>query len=432
MDHQALADIANRAILYVLNFHLTMVENRPELTDLDQPTKDSISDGIHWLLPLEVLAADKRAVHLEIICDVAVDVAEKYGINKSWFYGSVQVIASNKLLPSLHANFEDPVRLHRGLLGDEGEAEGEAESEGDDEEEDEAPQPPTLATNENIDIHPVEGSHEHWDDNETLLLIDLKVAGASSLVVSEVIHRSVASIDNKWQTVSNELNWSDYIQQKRTAKTNYNESKGQMMGPWTEPEIREMIDLKVAGVSAPIISRVMHRSAGSINDKWSRMWYKASGEYDLMWKDIIQQKFNEKRDNKDVPSHARTAKTFTTPPAPIATDTPHSRAMPWTEPQIRDLIDLKTDGVDWADIAKQMNRSWGSVAGTYHNLKSKPRSKHNSKWKDYIQERLRAKEAEKEHDQQANADVERQAKGLQGGKRSKSAMTVGPGSVSYN
>lgn len=111
MDHKSLVSIAQRAILQVLNYHFLSTEKGGGQSALDQKTRDTISANIQRNLPLVAFAQDCNKAYLEVVCDAALPIAEKYNINKRWFYTAVQGLTSMELVPNLYENAAVPLRL---------------------------------------------------------------------------------------------------------------------------------------------------------------------------------------------------------------------------------------------------------------------------------------------------------------------------------
>ncbi|KAH8773535.1 hypothetical protein F5883DRAFT_26050 [Diaporthe sp. PMI_573] len=333
MDHQSLVPLAQRAILQVLNYHFQSAENGCGLPALDQQTRDSISADIQKNLPLAAYAVDKQKAYLEIICDAALPVAQKYSINKRWFYTAVQGMTSMELVPSIYENVDDPVRLSiSNLQNDDGIASFNGqEMDHDEEEEEEGTQPPALVTNV---VPPLKNKGLHWSDNEIQKLIDLYVAGPGFSAIADQLGRSRNAVQVTWRRVNaSGSTWKDYIESKRIAMAveqneeveqasesdNSDESESgereevdeageqaqpqdqattaataaassavpEPKRPWTDADMRELIELKFGGMSTSAMAKLMRRAHGSVHCTWLN----AAGNTSSRWFKYIHKKF---------------------------------------------------------------------------------------------------------------------------------------------
>jgi transposase len=333
MDHQSLVPLAQRAILQVLNYHFQSAENGCGLPALDQQTRDSISADIQKNLPLAAYAVDKQKAYLEIICDAALPVAQKYSINKRWFYTAVQGMTSMELVPSIYENVDDPVRLSiSNLQNDDGIASFNGqEMDHDEEEEEEGAQPPALVTNV---VPPLKNKGLHWSDNEIQKLIDLYVTGPGFSAIADQLGRSRNAVQVTWRRVNaSGSTWKDYIESKRIAMAvEQNEEVEQASEsddsdesesgereevdeageqaqpqdqattaataaassavpepkrPWTDADMRELIELKFGGMSTSAMAKLMRRAHGSVHCTWLN----AAGNTSSRWFKYIHKKF---------------------------------------------------------------------------------------------------------------------------------------------
>lgn len=335
MDHQSLVPIAQRAILQALNYHLLSAENGSGLPALDQETRNIISSDIQKNLPLVAYAVDKHKAHLEIVCDAALPVAEKYNINKRWFYVAVQGMTSMELVPNLYEGVEAPTRLstlHTQV--DDGIAsfeDQEMDHGGDEEEEGAGAQPHAQATN--ATARP-KNSGLHWSDNEIRRLIDLHVAGEGAPIIAEQLGRSRNAVQFAWRKVRElDSTWKDYLEKKMNAmeaeqnngveqaseSDGSDESKGDKGAdgkgadettnattvadasavpdpkrPWTDADMRKLVELKLSGLTAHAIGIQMRRPHGSVHCTWMN----AAGNPGNKWFYYIHKQFRAQKKEK--------------------------------------------------------------------------------------------------------------------------------------
>lgn len=311
MDHQSLVYIAQVASIQALNYHLLIAECNCGSPDLDQETKVKLSDKIKLFLPIAQKSQNKSAAYLEVVCDAAVVVAEKYNINKRWFYTAVQGLASMALVPNMYKDAGDPVSLgpdHLRLYEDS---------------ENEAPKKNGLV----------------WTKPEVQEVIDRKIAGEAIPAIAEHVGRSVSSIKNQWRLVARpNSGWKDYIEKKMgeveggldgedeqsdesndsdendeddedeeaheaneqtqppDPSTNTDAAANSPVAtdptrPWTDPDIRDLIKYKVEGLSNFAIVNRMHRANNSIHCTWANLWNSTNGR----WFSYIHKQFRAKR-----------------------------------------------------------------------------------------------------------------------------------------
>lgn len=335
MAHHSLVPIAQRAILQVLNYYFLSAENGCGLPALDQETRDRISTDIQKNLPLAAYAVDKQKAYLEIICDATLPVAQKYKINKRWFYTAVQGITSMELVPSLYENVEDPVRLSiSDVQDDDGIANFDGQEKDHDREEEASAQPPALATNV---VAPPKNNGQPWSENELQKLIDLHLGGQGFTAIAVQLGRSRNAVRVTWRRVSESASstWKDYIESKRIAVAAEHSKEVEQASesddsdesesdeddedeavddgvandstaagasavldprrPWTDADMRELIDLKFGGMSTSAMAKLMRRQHGSVHCTWVN----AAGNTGNKWFKYIHKKFRaEKKKEK--------------------------------------------------------------------------------------------------------------------------------------
>ncbi|KKY30947.1 hypothetical protein UCDDA912_g09125 [Diaporthe ampelina] len=338
MDHQSLVPIAQRAILQVLNYHFLSAENGCGLPALDGATRGKITTRIYRLLPLTASTENKRAAHVEIICDAALIVAEKYSINKRWFYAAVQNLASMTLIPSIYEDAGDPVPLsipHQQEYEDTS-SEDDKEMDQEDEEE-ERVQPPAPTANGAVASK--SNNRVFWSEAEIRDVIDLKIAGEPLLAISHRFGRSVSAIQNRWRLVSKpNSTWKGYIEQKTLdmyGESNESKSDGSdsdesdesdddddddeeeaqppvsaantgtvadaqaavaPIRPWTNADIQELVRLKLEGLSNHAIEERMKRPYRSIHMTWLNVVTNTEGRwFNHIFKQVRAKQKSEKR-----------------------------------------------------------------------------------------------------------------------------------------
>ena len=337
MDHQSLVPIAQRAILQVLNYHFLSAENGCGLPALDGATRGKITTRIYRLLPLTANTENKRAAHVEIICDAALIVAQKYSINKRWFYAAVQNLASMTLIPSIYEDAGDPVPLSIPHQQEYEDTSSEDDKEMDQEEEEERVQPP--APTANGAVAPKSNNRVFWSEAEIREVIDLKIAGEPLLAISHRFGRSVSAIQNRWRLVSKpNSTWKGYIEQKTLdmyGESNESKSDGSdsdesdesdddddddeeeaqppvsaantgtvadaqaavaPIRPWTNADIQELVRLKLEGLSNHAIEERMKRPYRSIHMTWLNVVTNTEGRwFNHIFKQVRAKQKSEKR-----------------------------------------------------------------------------------------------------------------------------------------
>lgn len=327
MDHQSLVPIAQRAILQALNYHLLSTENGCGLPTLDQQTRNMISADIQKNLHMVAYAVDKHKAHLEIVCDAALPVAEKYNINKRWFYVAVQGMTSMELVPNLYEGVESPIRLS---TLDTQVADGTASLEdqemdhGGEEEEEDGVQPHAQATN--TTARP-EKSGQHWTEEEIRKLIDLQVAGQAVAMIAEQLGRSRNAVQFAWRKVREpDSTWKDYLENKMNAMEAEQNNEVEQASksdkdadgegadkttnvttvadasavphpkrPWTDADMRKMVELKLSGLTTHAIGMRMRRPHSSVHCTWMN----AAGNPGNKWFQYIHKQFRAQNKEKE-------------------------------------------------------------------------------------------------------------------------------------
>lgn len=335
MDHQSLVRIAQRAILQALNYHLLSAENGCGLPALDQETRNMISADIQKNLHLVAYAVDKHKAHLEIVCDAALPVAEKYDINKRWFYVAVQGMTSMELVPNLYEGVEAPIRLSTldTQVADEIASleDHEMDHSGEEEEEEDGAQLHAQATT--ATARP-ENSGLHWSEDEVRRLIDLQFSGQSVPMIAEQLGRSHHAIQFAWRKVrGSDSIWKDYLENKMNTMEadqnneveqaskgdNSDESEGDKGAdgegadkttnattvadasavpdpkrPWTDADMRKMVELKLKGLTTHAIGMQMRRPHGSVHCTWMN----AAGNPGSKWFQYIHNQFTAQKEKE--------------------------------------------------------------------------------------------------------------------------------------
>lgn len=371
MDHQHIQEylvyLAQSASLSVLNYHLATTKGFGLLI-LDQESTRQISDKIQRFLPIAHISQNKNAAYLEVVCDAAITVAEKYEINKRWFYTAVQGMSSMALVPDMYENAGDPVPLsqyHLQLYEDNGAEddnenvnedvnedinEDDNEDNNEEEQEEGSVQPPDSSVQGGAGP---KNSRLPWGEPETRNFIDRKFAGESFPAIGARLGRTALSLQNKWRHVSKpDSPWKDYIEQKqrelqqkrREAEQKKREAEGGLDGEDDRSE------------------------EGDDSD--------SSDDSDEIDED-------EESDEKVQPA-ASTADTGTVTNLPAAPTT----ARGWSDAELRELIKYKIDdGLTNGEINVHLRRPNGSIHLQWVNLSMNP----NGKWFAYIHKKYRAK-----------------------------------------
>lgn len=306
MDYQSLMRIAHLASTQVLNYHLVLGGNGRGVLALDKESELEISEKIKMFLPLAHKSPNKKEAYVEVVCDAALVVAERYNLNKRAFYAAVQNLATVTLIPGIYEAAGDPVPLsayHLRLYEDSDSEEGEKE---------EGVKPHATATK---GVTP-RSSGVAWTEAEFRKLIDLKVSGTPYPAIAEQLGRSVPAVQGKWSFVGKaESGWKDYINKKRTqiwskrsdmredsdvneeedeeadeevpppvpaadtvAATN-NPAALEPRREWTDADIRELVRYKLIGLSTSEISMHMRRPGSSIGCQWMNMASNPNGKW---------------------------------------------------------------------------------------------------------------------------------------------------------
>ncbi|KAI7776331.1 hypothetical protein LA080_005466 [Diaporthe eres] len=315
MDHQYLTRLAQHASFQVLNYHLLWADSSRGLSALDKESELKISEKIKMFLPLAHRSPNKQEAFVEVICDAALVVAEKYNLNKRAFYAAVQNLATVTLLPSIFENAGDPVPLsahHLRLYEDSDAEEGEKEDheKEDHEKEDhekEGVKPHTTATKSGA----LRNSWVHWTKAEIRKVIDLRFAGQPYPAIAAQLGRTVPAVQGKWSLAGKpDSGWKDYIEKKKNEIwTKQSDEELQPPVPaadtvdatntpaaldpardWTGADTQILIDYKIDGLSNRDISERMRRPPQSIHCQWMNMASSTKG----VWFDYIRDQIREK------------------------------------------------------------------------------------------------------------------------------------------
>lgn len=392
MDYQQLQQrlvyLAQSASVQVLNFHLVTSNHVSGLTALDQESMRKISEKVQRFLPVAHICQNKDAAYLEVVCDAALVVANKYAINKRWFYTAVQGMTSMAIVPSMYENASDPISLsynHEILYKDNNATEDAVDAADDHAEAHDVDNAKDATQDRNDEGHeekstqPSSSSNQHltgwrksnrtfWTDSEIQDLIDLKMAGKSFEAVGSQLGRTPAATSSKWCNLCKpDSDWYKYIEKKRS------EASGGLGALVEQPE-----------------------ESGNGNDD-------AIDKSDKM--DVDEDAVEEVQ--PAAPAENTKAATKVTAP----TQWPRR---PWTDADIRELIRHKINGLPLMEIVPLMRRSHGSLQCQWMNL-----NKINGRWFNYIHEQSRAKES-----------PERQAEAAQGATGANAAATGQSSSVS--
>lgn len=392
MDYQQLQQrlvyLTQSASLQVLNFHLVTSNHVSGLPALDQESTRKISEKVQRFLPVAHICQNKDAAYLEVVCDAALVVADKYAINKRWFYAAVQGMTSMAIVPSLYENASDPISLsynHEILYEDNNATEDAADAADDDAEVHDVDNAKDATQDRNNEGHeekstqPSSSSNQHltgwrrsnrkaWTDSEIQDLIDLKMAGKSFEAVGSQLGRTHSATSSKWCNLCKpDSDWYNYIEKKRS------EASGRLGALVEQPE-----------------------ESGNGDDD-------AIDKSDKM--DVDEEVVEE------VQPAASAADTKSVAKVPAPTKWPRRD---WTDADIRELIRHKIDGLPLREIVPLMRRTHGSLHCQWMNL-----NKINGRWFNYIHEQSRAKESR-----------ERQAEAAQGATGANAAATGQSSSVS--
>jgi hypothetical protein len=352
MDHHVLVPIAQLAILQALNYHFLLKENGRVLPALDQETQESIRRDIQNNLPLEACAADKQVAYLEIVSDAAIPVAEKYQLNKCWFYTSVQALTSMELLPIYHERRGDPDRLDRAKLLEHAGITSLAskKTDVDQEEGDAAPAAPAPATDT---VAPPRNKTQRWSDDDIKMLIDLHLAGTGHKSVAEKLGYTHNSVKFNWR------------------KANKPES------PW-----KGYIEIQTAALAAADRdNKAEPASECAISD---------TSTSDDEGEEVAEAVGNVQ------PAAAATAAAAVGPAVP-------EPKRPWTDADIKQLIDLRFDGMSTSAISKLVRRHHGSVHSTWLNVAASP----GNKWFAYVHKKFRAEKKQKQKQKEKEKEKEK-------------------------
>lgn len=341
----------------MLNYHRMTVKRESELPALDPELNGKISDKVERFFPIAQISQNKNAAYLEVVCDAALAVAEEYEINKRWFYTAVQGMTSMALVPNMYENAGDPVPLGRyHLLLYEDGDDWDSEAE-------------DAAGNNARD------DNEQGQEEESVPPPNSSPGGAAPK--------------------NNRLLWS-------------------------ESEIREVIDRRIAGESFPAIATRFGRTAFSIQNKWRKV-----SKPDSPWKDYIEQKkreveggldgqnelseegdgsdgnnasdsSDETNENEEADEEVQPAASATDTGAVTGPPAVLEGARPWTDADIRELIKYKIDGLTNREINARVRRPNGSVHCQWVNLSMNT----NGKWFKYIHKKY---EEKRQREEQANA-----------------------------
>lgn len=343
MDHQSLVPIAHRAILQVLNYHFLSAENGCGLPALDGESRGKITTRIYRLLPLTSKSENKRSAYVEIICDAALIVANKYNINKRWFYASVQNLATMTLQPSIYENAGDPVPL---IIPNQQQYE-DTNSEDDQDmgqKEEEDVQPPALATHGTATP---KSNGVAWSEAEIRQVIDMKIKGEPVHTMADRVGRSVSAIQNRWRVVNRpDSSWKGYIEQKTL----------EMYGGSDESD---------------------------------------SDESDSETSDQSMESSEDEEPDEDVQPPASATDTSTVAHVPAAV----ALTRPFTHPDTKELINLKLEGLSNHEIEARMKRPYRSIHMTWLNVMNNTKGK----WFTYILKLERAKRKRERREKRAKA-----------------------------
>lgn len=341
MDYQHLQQklvyLAYSASLQVLNFHLVTAKDTPGLFDLDQESVRKISEKVHRFLPIAHISQNKDAAYLEVVCDAALVVADKYDINKRWFYAAAQGMASMAIVPSLYESASDPIPLsnyhellYEGSDADDDDAEDDAESHAVDDAK-------VAAEHDNDQGHeerstqPPRSSMQHaapprkWTDTDIRHLVDLKIAGESWEAIAARFGRSIGALSTKWTHLRKpNSGWDDYIAKKKGEASGGlsalaeqpEEGEGNEMDVdeeaveevqpaasasqtrirgWSDTEIRELIRHKVNGLNTLEIVGRMGRDPKLINS----LWLKLSTHPNSGWLNYIHEQYRARDEREE-------------------------------------------------------------------------------------------------------------------------------------
>lgn len=337
MDYQHLQQklvyLAQSASLQVLNFHLVTAKHMSGLPDLDQESARKISEKVQRFLPIAHISQNKDAAYLEVVCDAALDVADKYDINKRWFYAAVQGMTSMAIVPSLYDSASDPIPLsnYHELLYEGSDADDDAEDDAENHAVDNAKVAAEHDNNEGQEersTQPPRSSMQHprrWTGTEIRDLVDLKIAGKSWEAIAARFGRSIGATSTKWTILRRpNSDWNEYIAKKKGEASgglsvlaeqpeeregdemDVDEEAVEEVQPaasaapepikgWTDAEIQELIRYKVNGLNTLEIVGRIGRGPNSINP----LWLKLSTHPNSGWHNYIQEQYRAKDEREE-------------------------------------------------------------------------------------------------------------------------------------